>query len=301
MTLSEAIEAFLRHLRTDRAVSPHTLSAYARDLEKLSDHLAHRKGGVSAQKFPIGELDKPLLQGFLVGLAGAGLKASTQARCVACLKSFGKFVALQTGGRNPALSLRFPRKDQVLPAVAGEALLEDALAVSDASNPFLEIRDRLCIELFYGSGIRLAELTGLDWKDFSRNQDTLHVLGKGQKARVAPVTDGSRRVLEEYRAACEALGFAVSGPLIVGMQGRPLGARSVQKSVTARLRAHGRAGKASPHVLRHSFATHLLDHGADLLAVKEMLGHASLSTTQKYTHVSVKRLKDVMDQKHPRG
>jgi integrase/recombinase XerC len=297
MNVPAAIDSFLRHLRLERALSPHTVAAYGRDLEKLSEYLkAARKGDL-----PLEKLDKPLLQAFLLRLAGEGLKASTQARCVACLKSFGKFAALRTGLRNPAQTLRFPRREHALPAVAGEELLESALEPMETGNPFLEVRDRLCLELFYGSGIRLAELTGLKWDDFSRNRDAMNVLGKGNKARQAPVTRSARAVLEEYRAACEGRGFAARGPLLVGLRGKPLGMRSVQKAVTARLRALGRSGKASPHVLRHSFATHLLDHGADLLAVKEMLGHASLSTTQKYTHVSVKRLKDTMAKAHPRG
>ena len=297
MDVSAAIAAFLQHLRADRALSPHTVAAYGRDLNKLAEYLkAARKSNL-----PVEKLDKPLLQNFLVRLAGEGLKSSTQARCVACLKSFGKFVSLQTGRRNPAQALRFPRRAHILPAVAGEELLDSALMPAESENSFLEVRDRLCLELLYGSGIRLAELTGLKWADFSRNRDAVRVLGKGNKARTAPVTRSARRVLSEYRAACGEKGFPSQGSLLVGMQGKPLGMRSVQKSVTARLRASGRSGKASPHVLRHSFATHLLDHGADLLAVKEMLGHASLSTTQKYTHVSVKRLKDIMDQKHPRG
>lgn len=297
MNVSAAIDAFLRHLGAERALSPHTVAAYRRDLEKLSGYLkAARK-----QDLPLEKLDKPLLQGFLLRLAGEGLKPATQARCVACLKSFGKFAALQTGLRNPAQALRFPRRARQLPAVAGEDLLESALKPMEAENPFLEVRDRLCLELFYGSGVRLAELTGLRWDDFSRNRESMNVVGKGNKARRAPVTKSARAVLEEYRAACAGRGFAARGPLLVGMRGRPLGMRAVQKAVTARLRALGRTGKASPHVLRHSFATHLLDHGADLLAVKEMLGHASLSTTQKYTHVSVKRLKETMAKAHPRG
>jgi integrase/recombinase XerC len=297
VNVSSSIEAFLRHLRTERGLSPHTVEAYGRDLKKLSDHLEAAHG----RNFPVEKLDKPVLQKFLIRLASAGLKPSTQSRCVACLKSFGKFVAVRTGSQSPAQALRFPRQSHDLPAVAGETLLESALQPMDSENPFLEVRDRLCLELFYGSGIRLAELTGLKWGDFSRNRESVRVLGKGNKTRTAPVTKGARAVLEEYRAACAARGFPAQGPLLVGMRGKPLGRRAVQKAVVARLRAHGRSGKASPHVLRHSFATHWLDHGADLLAVKEMLGHASLSTTQRYTHVSVKRLKEIMDQKHPRG
>lgn len=301
MTLSAAIQAFLLHLRVDRAASPHTVAAYGRDLKKLAAFLEPGGKGDVAVRI----VDKALLQGFLVHLAGKGLKPSSQARCTACLKSFGNFLAAKTGLPNPARGLRFPKKEQKLFAVAGEEMLAAATENAPGQDPFLDARDRLCVELLYGSGLRLAELIGLKWGDFSRGHDTVRVLGKGNKTRAVPVTKGARAMLKAYRSACAGQGFAASesvrGPLLLSLKGKPLGRRSVQKAVEARLRAQGRKGKASPHVLRHSFATHLLDNGADLLAVKEMLGHASLSTTQKYTHVSIKRLKDVMAQKHPRG
>jgi len=303
VTLAQAIDAFLTHLRTERAASPHTLAAYGRDLGKLVNHLEPGgKGHIEARV-----LDKVLLQGFLVGLARDGLSAASQARVVACLKSFGKFLAARTALPDPARGLRFPRKERSLFAVAGEeqlaAAAEPASAGSDAvvQDPFLDARDCLCVELLYGSGLRLAELVGLRWGDFSRAHDLVRVLGKGNKTRQVPVTKAARSALKIYRAAGAARGYAAQGPLLLSLKGEPLGRRTVQKNVEARLRAGGRSGQSSPHVLRHSFATHLLDHGADLMAVKEMLGHSSLSTTQKYTHVSVKRLKEVMAAKHPRG
>jgi integrase/recombinase XerC len=304
VTLSAAIEAFLAHLRLERAASPHTVAAYGRDLEKLAAHAGRARPTESRQGLAVAAIDKSFLQGFLVHLAGEGLKPSSQARCVACLKRFGSFLAAKTGLANPARGLRFPKKEQKLFAVAGEDVLAAAMEPAQGSTAdaaFLDARDRLCLELLYGSGLRLAELMGLRWGDFSRGHDTVRVLGKGNKTRVVPVTKGARAMLKAYRSACAGRGYAPQGPLLLSHKGKALGRRTVQKAVEARLRAQGRKGKASPHVLRHSFATHLLDHGADLLAVKEMLGHASLSTTQKYTHVSVKRLKDVMAQKHPRG
>lgn len=298
MTLAEAIDAFLAHLRTARAASPHTLAAYGRDLGKLAAHL-ESSGADSVGD--IARLDKTALQGFLVSLAAEGLAPSSQARCVACLKSFGGVVADRVGMPNPARALRFPRKERKLFAVAGEAQLAEAAAPSPGQDAFLDARDRLCVELLYGSGLRLAELAGLRWGDFSRARDAVRVLGKGNKTRVVPVTKAARLAITAYRAAVEERGFAAQGGLLLSVKGEPLGRRTVQKNVEARLRAQGRTGQASPHVLRHSFATHLLDNGADLMAVKEMLGHSSLSTTQKYTHVSVKRLKEVMAAKHPRG
>jgi len=296
MTLSQAITAFLAHMQRERAASPHTLEAYGRDLSALARYLEATHGDLAVEA-----LDKPMLQGFLVHLADQGLQASSQARCVACLKSFGNFVSGQTGIPNPARGLKFPRKDRKLFAVAGEAQLAEVCEPAPLRDPFLDARDRVCVELLYGSGLRLAELTGLRWGDFSRAFDTVRVLGKGNKIRNVPVTRATRAALKSWRTACASHGFAALGPLLLSVKGEALGRRTVQRTVEARLRAQGRTGQASPHVLRHSFATHLLDNGADLMAVKEMLGHASLSTTQKYTHVSVKRLKEVMAEKHPRG
>jgi site-specific recombinase XerD len=294
--LSRAIADYLESLRA-RGASPHTVAAYGRDLRKLVNHLEPRGKG----QIDLSVLDKPILQGLLIRLAKEGYDPASQARLVACLKGFGNFVAAQTGAPNPAKGLRFPKRDQKIFAVAGEEQIAAAAGESPASDPFLAARDRLCVEMLYGSGLRLAELTGLRWGDFSRGHDSVRVLGKGNKVRVVPVTRAARASLKAWRAALSTKAFPALGPLLLSLKGKPLGRRTIQKSVEAALRAQGRKGKASPHVLRHSFATHLLDNGADLLAVKEMLGHASLSTTQKYTHVSVKRLKEVMTAKHPRG
>ncbi len=298
MDLTGAIEKFLTYLREDRAVSTHTLLAYQRDLHKLSSLLAL----AGKKNLPLESWDKPLLQTVLVLVAGQGLKPSSQARFVACLKSFGKFLAsLGEVSRNPAQNLGFPKNTQELVAVAGEELLVAALEAKFESDPFIIQRNALCMELLYGSGLRLAELLGLKWSDFNSGEDWVQVLGKGLRQRTVPTTQATRMALQAYKQACQEKGFSPIGHLFVTLRGKPLGRRAVQKAVESRLHAEGRTGKSSPHVLRHSFATHLLDRGADLLAVKELLGHSSLSTTQKYTHVSIRRLKQVMAQAHPRG
>jgi integrase/recombinase XerC/integrase/recombinase XerD len=228
------------------------------------------------------------------------LKPSSQARCVACLKSFCRYLAAQgLIPRNPALGLGFPKKERRLFEVVGEDMLAEALSPRPEADPFNEARDVLCLELCYGSGLRLAELLGLKWGDFARK--AVRVQGKGSRVRQVPVTRSALGALESYRSACAEKGIAPAGILLRTRRGKPLGRRAVQRAVESRLRAQGRNGKSSPHVLRHSFATHLLDGGADLLAVKEMLGHSSLSTTQNYTHVSVKRLKEAINRAHPRG
>ena len=292
--LAEAVEAYLDHLRDARGYSPHTLSAYARDLAKLTAW-AGRKGPERAA-----DLDKRALQMFLSAQA-RGLAASSQSRLLACLKGFGKFLVQYRGlARNPARTIAFPKKESKLVTVAGEAFLDEVLG--DEPEGFVAARTRLCVEMFYGSGLRLSELTGLKWTHLGRDDAWARVLGKGSRYRTVPVTESAKAMLADYRGFCRDLGLqTASGAVLVSARGKPVGNRIIQRTVTDRLHAMGRRGKSSPHVLRHSFATHLLDNGADLMAVKDMLGHSSLSTTQKYTHVSVKKLKETYAKAHPRA
>ncbi len=292
--LSQAIGEYLDQLRDVRGYSPHTLSAYSRDLDKLSAWAA-RKGPADALA-----LDKRGLQMFLSAQARV-LAASSQGRLLACLKGFGRFLVQQHGlARNPAQTIAFPRKESKLVAVAGEQFLDHVLAAEPEG--FAAARTRLCVEMFYGSGLRLSELIGLKWSNLARDSSWARVLGKGNRIRTVPLTDSAKAMLDSYRALCREHGVQTSaGPVLVSAQGKPVGQRIIQRTVTERLHAMGRRGKSSPHVLRHSFATHLLDNGADLMAVKEMLGHSSLSTTQKYTHVSVRKLKETYAKAHPRA
>ena len=292
--IPQAIEDYLEYLRDVRGHSLHTLAAYTRDLAKLKAWTA--KHGPAAAT----ALDKKTLQLFLSAQA-RGLAASSQARLLACLKGFGRFLAQQYGAaRNPAQTIAFPKAESKLVSVAGEAFLDEVLA--EEPEGFVAARTRLCLEMFYGSGLRLSELTGLKWSQIARDGAWARVLGKGSRFRTVPLTESAKGMLDEYRAACREHGVqTASGPVLVSALGRPVGNRIIQRTVTDRLHAMGRRGKSSPHVLRHSFATHLLDNGADLMAVKEMLGHASLSTTQKYTHVSMKKLKETYAKAHPRA
>jgi site-specific recombinase XerD len=293
-SLPQAIEAYLGHLRDARGCSPHTLAAYGRDLGKLLAWTGKRGPERAA------ELDKKSLQAFLSAQARR-LAAASQARLLACLKGFGGFLAERGLPRNPAQSIAFPRKEGKLVSVAGEGFLSDVLAEAEPEG-FEAARTRFCLEMFYGSGLRLSELTGLKWNQIARDASSVRVLGKGGRYRTVPVTASARASLAEYKARLAAQGIpAAAGPVLLSSRGKPVGNRIIQRTVTDRLRAMGRRGKSSPHVLRHSFATHLLDHGADLMAVKEMLGHASLSTTQKYTHVSMAKLKETYAKAHPRA
>ncbi|MDB5104574.1 MAG: tyrosine recombinase XerC [Fibrobacteres bacterium] len=292
--IPQAIEAYLEHLRDVRGYSMHTLSAYGRDLAKLTAWTAKKGPGAAL------DLDKKTLQMFLSSQA-RNLAASSQGRLLACLKGFGRFLVQNHGlARNPAQTIAFPKAEQKLVSVAGAEFLEEVLEEEPAT--FTAARTRLCVEMFYGSGLRLSELTGLKWSQLARDGASVRVLGKGSRFRTVPLTEAAKGMLDEYRAVCREHGLqTASGAVLVSAKGKPVGNRIIQRSVTDRLHAMGRRGKSSPHVLRHSFATHLLDNGADLMAVKEMLGHSSLSTTQKYTHVSVRKLKETYAKAHPRA
>lgn len=306
--IREAAQAYLDFIRDARGYSPNTVAAYGRDLAKLTNWIS--KPAKSMRPIAtIDALDKRSLQLFLSGEARR-LAAASQARLLACLKGFGKFLVGEYRlPRNPAQGIAFPRRETKLLTVAGEDFLEGVLEGNGAggdraaeSDSFEQARTRLCVEMFYGSGLRLSELVGLKWAQIGRDGLTARVLGKGSRYRTVPITESARTTLSEYRALCRERGIpALAGPILVSAKGKPVGNRIIQRTVTDRLRKAGRHGKSSPHVLRHSFATHLLDNGADLLAVKEMLGHSSLSTTQKYTHVSVRKLKETYAKAHPRA
>jgi len=302
LPLIQAIEAFLTSLQRERAASPHTVSAYRRDLSAFEYYLRRDSGGQTAAPDLSEAFTRVRLRSFLLE-QGRVLKPASQSRRLATLKSFGKFL-VERGflDSNPTVTLAFPRAEKKLYDVAGEADLGSAIGQAAESEGWVALRTRLALEMFYGSGLRLSELKNIRWNDFQGQGQSVRVLGKGNKVRVVPLTHPTRVALSDYQKAMSDRGVASGqGPVFVTEKGRPIGVRILQKQITSALRAAGREGKSSPHVLRHSFATHLLDHGADLMAVKEMLGHASLSTTQKYTHLTVQRLKQTYALAHPRA
>jgi integrase/recombinase XerC len=299
VSLESAIDLFLNYMAQVRGASHHTLEAYSLDLKKLSE-FAQEKLGIEGSIFLL-HIDKSLLQGLLVREARS-LKASSQSRLLATLKGWSKFGRNQGWWEvNPAQSLSFPKKEKPLPVVAGPEVMRRAGEIlgESGSNPFLDLRTWVTVEVAYGSGLRLSEWAGLTWKEVRGSQ--VRVLGKGRKFRDVPLTQISRQALDQWEAECQSRGLPCEGPLWVDARGKPVGIRTLQKSLTSYMRRAGKEGKASPHILRHTFATHLLDAGADLLAVKEMLGHTSLSTTQKYTQVSLARLTQVFEKSHPRA
>ncbi len=292
-SLKIAISLFLQYMELKKSASLHTLDAYERDLRDLSQYLM--------PDITLEKISHLQLRNYLLGLQKKQLSPASQSRKIACFKSFGKFLNLQYKLEPPSFSLlMFPKQKKQLATVAESGLISKAL--NQLPENFLQLRTQLCVELLYGSGLRLSELTGLCWKDFSKTFDSVQVLGKGNKYRQVPLSKSAREILSQYKfLLAKKFAFSQSQKIILNQKGNPLSNRMVQKNVTDFLKIAGKEGKASPHVLRHSFATHLLDRGADLMAVKELLGHSSLSTTQKYTHVSVAKLKDVYEKAHPRA
>jgi integrase/recombinase XerD len=292
-----AVVAYLQHLEVERRMATNTLEAYRRDLDRLGRFAAALDRSVLA--LTRGELEECVRDAMAGGLAPA-----STARLIAAIRSFYKFQRLVGAiAENPAGDLHAPRTFAALPRFLSLADVDRLLAAPDVTTPN-GLRDRAMIEVLYASGLRVSELCGLRLADIRADQGYLQCLGKGRKQRVVPLGDEAaawvRRYVAEARPAL--LGKRESAWLFVNARG---GARLSRIGFWKRLKAHGRraglAASLSPHVLRHSFATHLLEHGADLRAIQAMLGHADLSTTQIYTHVLEARLRQIYDAHHPRA
>jgi integrase/recombinase XerC len=297
--LAGQIERFLSYLAAERRAARRTCETYARDLWALHAF-------VVAHELPrqAGALDVPALRRFLSTLV-EGRKAATVARKMAALRSFYRFLRKrgEVSG-NPAASLRLPKVRKPLPRFLDvDRAIEVVESPGRQGQTPLLLRDRAMLELLYGSGIRVGELTALTLDGVDLNEGSARVLGKGGKERVVPLGPPCVQALADYLAVrlrlCTRRGGQHPDRLFLGRFGTALSARQVQ----ALVRRYGALGTGSPdlhpHALRHSCATHLLDAGADLRAIQELLGHASLSTTQRYTHVSVDRLLEIYERAHP--
>jgi integrase/recombinase XerC len=286
-----AVVAFLRHLEIERAASPHTLRGYGADLADCQAFLARRGLG------DLAGADVRALRGYVAELHARGLARTSVARRLAALRSFFRFLMRRGRARlNPAAEVRTPKPPQRLPAHLpidqSEVLLGQRFAGTEQGR-----RDRAVLELLYATGARVAEVAGLDVGDIDLREGAVRVVGKGRKERIVPVGRRAVAALQAYLAGRDG----ASGPVFRNGRGGRLTARSLRRIVGARARAAGLAGRVTPHTLRHTFATHLLDAGADLRLIQELLGHARLGTTQRYTHVGVERLVRVYDAAHPRA
>lgn len=294
MSIAAAISAFLVHLRDERGLSRHSLRAYEGDLRRMSQWLAQE-----APDLRLEELEARSLAICVADQAAKGLAPRSLARMVACMRSFGRFLQRsQCLSHNPCHSLRAPRLPQRLPHVLEDQEVAALLAASQGSSE-QALRDRALLEVLYSSGLRVSELVGLNDADLDLEQGLVRVLGKGNKERLVPIGRQALAALDDYLAVRN--GTPEQTALFLNYRGGRLSARSVERNFKQRLIKAGLIKDASPHSLRHSFATHLLDGGADLRAIQELLGHVSLSTTQKYTRVSVDHLMEVYDRAHPKG
>ena len=290
--LRASIDEFLSHIEKERGYSAHTVTAYQRDLADFE--AAMTDAGAEATLGDAGAIDRDAIRTLLASLARRGLSRRTVARRLSALRSFLRFLAREGRGRPGAADLvTSPKREKRLPEVLSEAEMESVFALV-AKEP---ARDRAILSLIYGSGIRLSEAHGIDLDDVEFATGCVRVLGKGRRERIIPIGAGALDALGEYLAA---RGRA-PGPLFVSRNGRRLSRRRIQTIVTALLSRVARKGRFSTHTLRHTFATHLLDRGADLRAVQELLGHASLASTQIYTHVERARLAAVYQKAHPRA
>lgn len=287
--------AFLRSLEFERNASPHTRRAYAQDLGQFIDHLRDELGREPKPE----DVDHLLIRAFLARLHRAGLKKSSAARKLASLRTFFRYLCREGRlAKNPARALLAPRTEKRIPGRLEEADIGRLLDVP--GKGLVPARTRAVLELLYGTGIRCAELVGLDLGDVDLPARMVRVLGKGRKERVVPFGSRAAQALREYLGE-RAAGRPRTEAVFVNGRGTRLSDRHVRRMVGARVRQVALAQRVSPHTLRHSFATHLLERGADLRAIQELLGHVSLSTTQRYTHVNARYILDIYNKTHPKA
>jgi integrase/recombinase XerC len=294
----ELRNGFLNYLKVERNSSPLTLKSYGEDLDSLFEYFKERVGFLPAPA----AVTIQQLRGYVAYLHECQYARTTIARRLACLRSLFKF-AVRDGAcdSNPAKALRTPRVGRKLPAFLSVEQLATLLEAPPANQP-LGLRDRAMLETLYTAGLRVSELVGLNLSDWDEGQGVLKVRGKGRKERIAPVGSFAARALarwKEVRKVSEKARPAEKDAFFLNKNGKRLTTRSVGRLLEKYLQLTGLDSAATPHTLRHSFATHLLDGGADLRSVQELLGHKSLTTTQIYTHVSTRRMRETYENAHP--
>ena len=289
------VDSYLQHLAAERRLSPHTVAAYQRDLAKLTQLVADT---------PLTELSVTDIRGAIVKLRSQSLSATSVARHLSSWRGFYAFACRRLGfATNPCIGLRPPKAAKALPQVLSPDVCTQLLdgESTPATDDALLARDRAMFELFYSSGLRLSELTGLDLNDVNLNTGEAQVTGKGRKTRIVPVGQQARIALAAWLPQRLPLARDNTPALFISQRGTRLTARSVQLRLNRWARQAGLNQHVHPHMLRHAFATHVLQSSADLRAVQEMLGHASISTTQVYTHLDWQHLAKIYDQAHPRA
>jgi integrase/recombinase XerC len=296
------LEKFLSHLEFERRLSPYTVRNYRQALEVFFDWL----GRTASWEGDLDAITRREARDFLVERQRK-ISRRTLRNHVSGIRAFFKYcLRNDLAQANPFLSLSLPKLPKTLPKFLTQSQMETLLAQPDrllegeGADPFAALRDRMILELLYGGGLRVSELIGLEYGALDLQRGVVRVLGKGRKERLCPIGPQAAQAVRRFRDEC-AKDASLGAPVVVNRSGKRLGARSVQLLLKKYLRMAGLPLDLTPHKLRHAFATHLLDEGADLRSVQEMLGHSNLSTTQIYTHVSAVRLKEAHRLAHPRA
>jgi integrase/recombinase XerC len=305
--MKEQVAEYLEHLRHNENASAHTVRAYESDLAQFLTFLAQKTGRRRAD-LTADDLDHLEIRAFLGDLHRRGNARASAARKLAAIRGFGRYLRREGVLENdPAALVGTPKREQRLPAHLAETEMTRLLESPDTSSP-LGRRDRAILELFYASGLRLSELVSLNLEDINLSTRVVRVMGKGGKQRIVPfnrTTEAALRAwfqdLEGFPSPRPERRKKLSIPVFLNYQGGRLSARSVDRLVRKYMAACSSRLGISPHALRHSFATHLLEHGADLRAIQELLGHARLSTTQRYTHVNAAQLIEAYKKSHPKA
>ena len=302
--MDDLLQQYSTYLCNQRSVSPHTLRNYLSDLKQFENFLSTSKFSLDeADRVDVRKIDIHVLRAYLARL-NKDRKKSSIGRKLAALKGFFKY--LLTSGRidhDPLALIQSPKQEKPLPAFLS---VDDVFQLLDGIkiNKSLDVRDRAMLEVFYSTGIRVSELVGLNWCDIDFQLGIVRVIGKGAKERIVPIGQLALHSLREYGVEHRKnwnLPSKGENAVFLNRHGRRLTTRSAARIVEKHLQASGLAVRIGPHGLRHSFATHLLNSGADLRVIQEMLGHASLSTTQRYTHLNLDQLTAVYDKAHPRA
>ena len=289
--LHPLVQGYLEHLSHERRLSPHTSTAYARDIAALLE---------LAGATPLDRLQVPQVRRFVAQLHGRGLDGRSLARMLSAWRSFFNYLARDQGfSRNPVLGIRAPKAIKRLPSALSPDEAARLMAVGETRA--LAVRDKAILELFYSSGLRLSELTGLALDGVNLSDATVRVTGKGAKTRIVPVGSHALAAIKAWLPQRDAMVRGEETALFLGKEGRRLSPRAVQARLKHWALKLGLSSKVHPHVLRHSFASHVLQSSGDLRAVQEMLGHASISTTQVYTHLDFQHLAKAYDAAHPRA
>ncbi len=291
------LNSFLQYIQYEKRFSPHTVTAYKGDLEQFAEYL-HKTFEVGDIK----EVNHSFIRSWIVSLMEAGISSRSINRKITTLKTYYKFLMKNNVViANPMLKVQSPKQSKKLPVFVEEnkmALLFDRINFGEGYEAF---RDKLLLELFYATGMRLSELVNLKEQDIDLNNCTIKILGKRNKERIVPFTHKMKSLFQQYMAEKKNAGFAKSATLFVTAEGKKIYTKLVYRIVNKYLAQVTTLDKKSPHVLRHTFATHMLNHGADINSIKEILGHANLSATQVYTHNTIEKLKTVYKQAHPRA